>query len=90
MATLTASGAVYEAQSGRSVVYRHGTCSTNHRSAETAQRCTKLSHEALPPSHVAEATAQIPVVSAADVRRNVIRWAAGILVVGGSLPDLAS
>jgi hypothetical protein len=82
MAKLTASGAVYEAKSGRSVVYRHGTCSTNHRSAETAQRCTKSDHEALPSSHVTDTAAQNRVPLAAEVNRNAIRWSAGILAVG--------
>jgi lysylphosphatidylglycerol synthetase-like protein (DUF2156 family) len=36
---LVASGVVYHAQHGRSLVYRHGTCTMNHRSHETAARC---------------------------------------------------
>jgi hypothetical protein len=36
---LVASGVVYQARHGQSLVYRHGTCTVNHRSHETAARC---------------------------------------------------
>lgn len=38
-ADLIASGAVYETRAGRSVAYRHGTCTVNHRTRDTAARC---------------------------------------------------
>lgn len=38
-ADLIASGTVYETRAGRSVAYRHGTCTVNHRTWETAARC---------------------------------------------------
>ena len=38
-AELVASGAVYTARVAWSVVYRHGLCTVNHRSHETAARC---------------------------------------------------
>lgn len=41
MAELIASGEVYETKYGRSLVYRHGTCPTNHRLFETAATCGK-------------------------------------------------
>jgi hypothetical protein len=40
-AELVASGAVYTTRSGRSVAYRHGLCTVNHRSHGTAARCNK-------------------------------------------------
>lgn len=81
-AVLRASGAVYETQSGRSVVYRHGTCTVNHRSAETAARCTRSTHETLPQI----ADAQSAPEAVATLERGAIgvavRWSAGVLVVG--------
>ncbi|ORA39207.1 hypothetical protein [Mycobacterium aquaticum] len=57
LASLQASGAVYETKSGNSVVYRHGTCTTNHRSADAAARCTKSDHEkSLVPVHTSSDT----------------------------------
>lgn len=38
-AALVASGVVYPARQGNSTVYRHGTCTINHRSGATAERC---------------------------------------------------
>lgn len=43
MAQLIASGAVHQTQQGRFTVYRHGTCTVNHRSSDTAERCGKSS-----------------------------------------------
>jgi hypothetical protein len=36
---LAASGSVYATQHGGSSLYRHGHCTVNHRSADTAARC---------------------------------------------------
>jgi hypothetical protein len=36
---LAASGSVYATRHGGSSVYRHGYCTVNHRSADTAARC---------------------------------------------------
>ena len=49
-AALTASSVVYEAKSGNSVIYRHGTCVVNHRSSETAAGGTPGSNCASPSS----------------------------------------
>lgn len=38
-ADLVASGAVYQTRVGRLVAYRHGTCTVNHRTHDTAARC---------------------------------------------------
>lgn len=38
---LPASGAIYETRVARSIVYRHGNCTVNHRSPETAARCSR-------------------------------------------------
>jgi hypothetical protein len=38
-AELVASGVVYEARNVSSSVYRHGSCTVNHRSHETAAKC---------------------------------------------------
>lgn len=38
-ADLIASKAVYQTQAGRSQVYRHGLCTINHRTYDTAARC---------------------------------------------------
>lgn len=47
MTSLIASGVVYEAQHGRSAVYRHGTCAVNHKTFDTATNCRKSA----PPSN---------------------------------------
>jgi hypothetical protein len=36
---LAAAGAIYASYHGRSTVYRHGYCTINHRSPDTAARC---------------------------------------------------
>jgi len=38
---LAASGAVYATRQGGSSVYRHGYCTVNHRTPDTAARCRK-------------------------------------------------
>lgn len=82
LAVLQASGAVYESKSGDSVVYRHGTCTTNHRSPDTAARCTKSDHETKPHPP----TVQLSTSDTAALQRQAyqagIRWGAGILAVG--------
>jgi hypothetical protein len=83
MADLTASGAVYEAQHGRSVVYRHGTCSINHKSPETAADCRK---SALPsaPEDLATATllSDSPIVARPSAYRSAVMWPTAILGTG--------
>jgi hypothetical protein len=80
---LQASGAVYEARSGKSVVYRHGTCTINHRSADTAAHCTKSGHEspAVNPTTdpLPDDLSELPRVHA---NRAAIRCGASILAVG--------
>jgi hypothetical protein len=38
-AELVASGVVYQTRHGNSIVYRHGACTINHRTAQVAERC---------------------------------------------------
>ncbi len=79
LAGVIASGAVYEARNGRSVVYRHGTCTINHRSQETAARCNKSSPAAeQPPAPPAMDATQ----DDAETNRQSARWGGGVLVVG--------
>lgn len=80
-AVLQASGAVYETKSGNTVIYRHGTCTTNHRSADTAARCTKSAHEPLSAPLMAEYLPD-PTSTHSQAVRTAIRWGAGILAVG--------
>lgn len=75
MAALIASGAVYEAKHGRSVVYRHGTCTTNHKSSQTATNCSRSS--STPPVEV-----PTPIGSPQSGMRPAIVWPAAILAVG--------
>lgn len=82
LAVLRASGAVYEAQSGRSVIYRHGTCTVNHRSAQTAARCTRSTHEALPPISDAQSVPDGVTKTEHDAIRAAIRWSAGVFAAG--------
>ncbi|MCV6977157.1 Stk1 family PASTA domain-containing Ser/Thr kinase [Mycobacterium bourgelatii] len=82
-AEVTASGVVYQTQHGRSVVYRHGTCTVNHRSPEAASNCRKSELrstivESQPPrpySHNA-VTAKSPAT------RPAVIWPAVIVGVG--------
>jgi hypothetical protein len=82
MAKLTASGAVYEAKQGRSVVYRHGTCTVNHKSPETATNCRKpastASEEMQDPSPVSYG----PSTGQPTANRSAVTWAGAILGVG--------
>lgn len=82
LAVLRASGAVYEAQSGRSVIYRHGTCTVNHRSAQTAARCTRSTHEALPPISDAQSVPEGVAKTERDAIRATIRWSVGVFAAG--------
>lgn len=83
MAEVIASGVVYEAQHGRSVVYRHGTCTVNHKSPDTAANCRKSA----PPSAVGDLEFVGSVSETAlPVRptgyRSVLKWPGVILGVG--------
>ncbi len=82
VADMQASGAVYEAKSGPSVVYRHGTCTVNHRSADTAARCTKSTHHLIRLDRTtADAHARTrPAV--ADANKLATFWGGGVLAVG--------
>lgn len=82
MAEPTASGAVYEARHGRSVVYRHGTCHMNHRSPETAASCRKSSPA--PPWGMGESTVAASSLAATprETNRAAVGWAAAVVGVG--------
>jgi hypothetical protein len=82
MAEVIASGAVYEAKNGRSVVYRHGTCTVNHRSPETAASCRKSSVSAIGEIPAASPVADRPLAGGRAANRQAGVWAASILVVG--------
>jgi hypothetical protein len=82
MAALAASGVVYEAKSGNSVAYRHGTCAVNHRSPETAAGCTKSSLKAFPEQQDATPKSDGPLAAENWLARSVVRWPVAILVVG--------
>jgi hypothetical protein len=87
MAELTASGAVYEAKQGNSVVYRHGTCAVSHKSPETAATCRKSSpsptREMQTESPVSDSpTSDIPLEPGHRAFRSAIAWPVGILIVG--------
>lgn len=75
MAQLIASGEVYQIQQERSTVYRHGTCTVNHRSPGTAERCGK----SLAPATGVFGT---DVASPPPLNRSDFAWSAAILVVG--------
>lgn len=82
VADLQASGAVYEARSGRTVVYRHGTCTVNHRSADTAARCTKSTHHVITQDETAADAHERPNSAANEADKLATLWGAGILAVG--------
>ncbi|MBX7451917.1 PASTA domain-containing protein [Mycolicibacterium sp. 3033] len=78
LAEVMASGVVFEARNGRSLVYRHGTCTVNHRSHDTAARCNKSSTVIeQPPTLPAEDS-----LGGSDASRQAVRWSAGFLVLG--------
>lgn len=82
MAELTASGAVYEAKQGRSVVYQHGTCTMNHRSPETAANCRKSAPPALGDLQAASSVSDGPLTGRPTTNRSAVAWPAAILGVG--------
>ena len=83
MAELTASGAVYEAQYGRSVVYRHGTCSVNHKSPETAANCRKSALPSAPEdSQTVPSSSDSRLTASPTASRSALAWPAAILGVG--------
>jgi hypothetical protein len=82
MTALTASGAVYEAAHGRSVVYRHGTCPVNHKSSETAASCTKSEPAAVVDLDDAHSGPDVPRTGPPSFHRPAVIWPACILVVG--------
>jgi hypothetical protein len=79
---LTASGAVYEAKQGRSVVYRHGTCTVNHRSPATAASCRKSASPALGDLPAASSVSDGPLTGRPTTNRSAVAWPAAILGVG--------
>jgi hypothetical protein len=81
MAEMIASGAVYEAKNGRSVVYRHGTCTVNHRSPDTAASCKRSSVSATSQMPATSPIAD-PVAGARAANKQAGVWAASILVLG--------
>ncbi|WP_241473606.1 Stk1 family PASTA domain-containing Ser/Thr kinase [Mycolicibacterium neoaurum] len=80
-AALAASGVVYEAKSGRRVIYRHGTCSIDHKSPETAASCRKA-----PPPDEADREDAGPVADAPTptslFAQPAVRWPSAIVAVG--------
>jgi hypothetical protein len=82
MAELTASGAVYEAKQGRSVVYRHGTCTVNHKSPETAASCRKPASSPIGELQDASPVSDSPLTGRRSASRSAAVWAAAILGVG--------
>lgn len=82
MAALTASGAVYEAKHGNSVVYRHGTCTTNHKSAQTAQSCTKSAAPTTVGVQRPASTLPVGPETAGTRFSSAITWPAAILAIG--------
>ncbi len=82
-AEVVASGVVYETTSWRSTVYRHGTCTVNHKSHDAALGCRKGGA----PTDVADDTdATIAgdgsTSTASWMTRDSVRWPAAILAVG--------
>ncbi|PRC42622.1 hypothetical protein C6A85_000000109560 [Mycobacterium sp. ITM-2017-0098] len=76
---MTRSGVIYEARNGRVLAYRHGTCTVNHRSHETAARCNRSSPMLeQPPAPPADDVLQ----SDAETHRQAFIWGAAVLVVG--------
>lgn len=82
LAELTASGVVYEAKSGRSVIYRHGTCEVKHRSRETAAGCTKSFPSAVQEQQDVKPASDGPLATGNLFARPSVRWPAAILVAG--------
>jgi hypothetical protein len=81
-ANLKASGVVYEAKSGNSVVYRHGTCVVNHRSSETAAGCTRSPAGDLQEQQDAIPVADNPTEAGNWLARSAVRWPVAVLIVG--------
>jgi hypothetical protein len=81
MAELTRSDAVYEAKRGSSVVYRHGTCTVNHKSQESAASCPKSS-PSLADSMQDEARQSAGPLPRSRAFRSAVAWPAAILIVG--------
>ncbi|OBK15744.1 PASTA domain-containing protein [Mycobacterium asiaticum] len=83
MAEVIASGVVYEAQHGRSVVYRHGTCTVNHKSPDTAANCRKSAPSSALGELESTGTASETALSVrSTVNRSALNWPAVILGVG--------
>lgn len=82
MAELTASGAVYEAKQGRSVVYRHGMCAVNHRSPETAASCRKSSSTAVEELRDARPASDRTLTGRSTAIRSAVAWGGSIIGVG--------
>lgn len=82
MAELTASGVVYEAKQGRSVVYRHGTCPVSHRSPGTAASCRKSSPYSPWGNGETFTSASALRANPRATNRTATIWAAAVLLVG--------
>lgn len=85
MAEIIASGAVYEARHGRSVAYRHGTCTVNHRSQHTAANCTKSSTGATSQASTLSTTPDALPTDGGTVNRQALIWSAAVLAVGSAV-----
>lgn len=81
MAALVGSGAVYPASHGSSTVYRHGACTSNHKSADTASRCRKSSPDAERELAASMSVSDAPP-STGTANRQAALWAGSILAVG--------
>jgi hypothetical protein len=81
-AQLAASGAVYEAKSRRSVVYRHGNCTVDHKSPETAAGCRKSTASAVQAQEREDLLADTPTAPSHWFARPAVRVPSAILVVG--------
>jgi hypothetical protein len=71
--------AVHEAKQGHSVVYRHGTCTVNHRSPETAGSCRKPASTPIGEQQDASPVFDSPLTGRPTANRSAVVWAAAIL-----------
>lgn len=82
MAKVIASGDVYETKNGRSVVYRHGTCTVNHRSPGAASNCPKSSKKGLSQLRAAGTFVDTAPADGGAGRRQALVCSAAVLAVG--------
>jgi hypothetical protein len=73
-----------QAKQSRSVVYRHGTCTVNHRSPETAGSCRKPASTPMGELQDASPVSDSPLTGRPSAKKSAVVWAAPSLVVGTS------